>query len=114
MSFPRRGDMYWVNLDPVVGTEIAKTRPAVIISNNIGNEFSTRVIVAPLTTAGQDKVYPFEVLIPIAEGGLPQPSKAALDQIRTVDKRRLGRFIGMLPPERMREIDQAIRLSLAV
>jgi len=106
--------MFWVNLDPVVGTETAKTRPAVIISNNIGNEFSSRVIVAPLTTAGQDKVYPFEVLIPVAEGALPLPSKVALDQIRTIDKRRLGRHIGMLPPERMREIDQAIRLSLSV
>ena len=52
MSYPRRGDLYWVNLDPVVGTEIAKTRPVVIISNDIGNEFSSRVIVAPLTTAG--------------------------------------------------------------
>lgn len=114
MSYPHRGDLYWVNLDPVVGTEIAKTRPAVIISNDIGNEFSSRVIVAPLTTAGQDKVYPFEVLIPAAEGGLPRPSKAALDQIRTVDKGRLGRLIGTLPSERVSEIDQAIRRSLAV
>ncbi|MGH2343644.1 MAG: type II toxin-antitoxin system PemK/MazF family toxin, partial [Chloroflexota bacterium] len=54
MSYPHRGDLYWVNLDPVVGTEIAKTRPAVIVSNAIGNQFSTRVIVAPLTTAGHD------------------------------------------------------------
>jgi mRNA interferase MazF len=114
VSYPRGGDLYWVNLDPVIGTEIAKTQPAVIISNDIGNEFSARVIVAPLTTAGQDKVYPFEVLIPAAEGGLPHPSKAALDQIRTVDKLRLGRHIGMLPPERMSGIDQAIRRSLAV
>ncbi len=101
MTYPRRGDLYWVNLDPVVGTEIAKTRPAVIISNDIGNEFSARAIVAPLTTAGQDKVYPFEVLIPAAEGELPHPSKAALDQIRTVDKRRLGQHFGTLPPQRM-------------
>ena len=89
-------------------------RPAVIISNDIGNEFSTRVIVAPLTAAGQDKVYPFEVLIPAGEGGLPYPSKAALDQIHTVDKLRLGRHIGTLPPARTDEINQAIRRSLAV
>jgi len=114
MSYPLRGDIYWVNLDPVVGTEIAKTRPTVIVSNNIGNEFSTGVIVAPLTSSGQDKVYPFEVLIPSSEGGLPHPSKALLDQIRTIDKRRLGRHIGTLSQERMREIDQVIRRSLAV
>ncbi len=114
MSYPHRGDVYWVNLDPVVGTEIAKTRPVVIISNNIGNEFSARVIVALLTSAGHDKVYPFEVLIPTGEGGLPQPSKAVLDQIRTIDKRRLGRQIGTLAPACMREIDRAIRRSLAV
>jgi mRNA interferase MazF len=114
MSYPHRGDVYWVNLDPVVGTEIAKTRPAVIISNDIGNEFSARVLVAPLTTGGQDRVYPFEVLVPAGEGGLPQASKVALDQIRTVDKRRLGRRIGTVPPERMHEVDQAIRRSLAV
>jgi mRNA interferase MazF len=114
VSHPRRGDLYRVNLDPVIGTEIAKTQPAVIISNDIGNEFSTRVIVVPLTTAGQDKVYPFEVLIPAAERGLPHPSKAALDQIRTVDKRRLGRYIGTLPSECVSDIDQAIRRSLTV
>jgi mRNA interferase MazF len=81
MSYPRRGDIYWVNLDPVIGTEIAKTRPAVIISNNIGNEYSAWVIVAPVTTGGSGKVYPFEVLIPATEGGLPQSSKVVLDSL---------------------------------
>jgi mRNA interferase MazF len=114
MSQPRRGDVYWVRLDPVIGSEIAKTRPAVIISNDIGNQFSARVIVAPLTTGGLGRVYPFEVLVPAHEGGLSQDSKVVLDQIRTIDKQRLGSRIGLLPPERMRAVDQAIRLSLAV
>lgn len=114
MSYPRRGEVYWVRLDPVVGSEIAKTRPAVIISNDIGNEFSARVIVAPLTTGGLERVYPFEVLIPAHEGGLPQASKVVLDQIRTLDKQRLGQRLGLLPPERMRAVDLAIRVSLAV
>jgi mRNA interferase MazF len=114
MSYARRGEVYSVRLDPVIGSEIAKSRPAVIISNDIGNEFSARVIVAPLTAAGLERVYPFEALIPAHEGNLPQASKVVLDQIRTLDKQRLGQRLGLLPPERMRAIDRAIRVSLAV
>lgn len=114
MSFPRRGELYWVSLDPTRGTEIAKTRPGLIVSNDIGNEYSSRVIVAPLTSSHTDRVFPFEVVAPAGEGGLHEVSKVVLDQIRTLDKQRLGRRIGALSAERMREIDQAIRLSLAV
>jgi mRNA interferase MazF len=114
MTFPRRADIYLVNLDPTVGTEIAKTRPALIISNDIGNQYSSRVIVAPITTQRVDRVYPFEVLIPAGEGGLQQTSKVLLDQIRTLDKSRLRRHLGRLSPERMNEVNQAIRLSLAL
>ena len=114
VAFPRRGELYWTSLDPAVGTEMAKTRPAVIISNDVGNQYSRRVIIAPLTTAGVHRVYRFEVPIATSEGGVPQGSKIALDQIRVVDKRRLGRRLGALSPERMLEVDAAIRLSLAV
>jgi mRNA interferase MazF len=114
MSFPRRGEIYWVNLDPTVGTEIAKTRPAVIISNDIGNQYADRVIVAPITSGGGTRVFPFEVQIAAGEGGLTKDSKALLDQIRTVDKARLGSRIGQLAEARMRQIDRAIRLSLGL
>jgi mRNA interferase MazF len=97
-----------------VGTEIAKTRPAVVISNNIGNQFSARVIIAPVTSQGTNRVYPFEVLVPAGEGSLRQQSKVLLDQMRSVDKRRLRHRIGTLSAERMQEVDLAIRLSLAV
>src|SRR4029079_2248079 len=83
VTFPRRGELYWVDLDPTVGSEIAKRRPGLIISNDVGNQFSARVIVAPLTSRGTDRVYPFEVLVPSGEGGLAETSKIALDQIRT-------------------------------
>ena len=112
MTFPRRGELYWVNLDPTIGSETAKTRPCVIVSNDVGNEVSARVIVAPLTSRGLDRVFPFEVLIPKREGGLAETSKVALDQIRTVDKRRLGRRIGALSSSRMRAVNRAIRISL--
>ena len=114
MSEPRRGDIYWVALDPTVGTEIAKTRPAAVISNDIGNRYSDRVIVAPITPQHTDRIYPFEVVVPSGEGGLQHTSKVLLDQLRSVDKLRLRSRLGALPPERMLEVDQAIRVSLAV
>lgn len=114
MIYPQRGEIYWVQLDPTIGSEIAKTRPAVIISNNIGNQVADRVIVAPMTTANVGKVYPFEVKVESGEGGVAQASKILLDQIRTVDKARLGKRIGQLPAVRIEEMNRAIRLSLAV
>lgn len=113
MSYPRRGEVYWVKLDPAVGSEISKTRPAVIISNDTGNRYSDRVIVAPLTSKGVEKVYPFEVKI-AAEDGVNDASKILLDQIRTLDKSRLGKKIGKLSHKIMEEVSQAIRISLDV
>ena len=114
MTYPRRGETYWVNLDPTIGTEIAKNRLAVILSNDVGNRFSSRVIVAPITSQDTDRIYPFEVLLSADEGGLDRDSKILLDQIRTVDKKRLGRRLGTLPVRRVREMDRAARLSLAL
>ena len=114
MSFPQRGEVYWVQLDPAVGSEIAKTRPAIVISNNIGNQYADRVIVAPISSGSVDKIYPFEVRLNAGDGGLAQVSKVLLDQIRTVDKSRLGNRIGGLTAVRMEEINRAIKLSLAV
>lgn len=114
MNYPRRGELYWVSLDPTIGSEIAKTRPAVIISNNVGNQYAERVIVAPISTGNTHKIYPFEVKLGIGEGGIGQPSKVLLDQIRTVDKARLGSRLGTLDLAKVEEINQAIRLSLAV
>ncbi|MDQ3247992.1 MAG: type II toxin-antitoxin system PemK/MazF family toxin [Chloroflexota bacterium] len=114
MSFPQRGEVYWVKLDPTIGSEIAKTRPAVIISNNVGNQHADRVIVAPISAGGVLKLYPYEVKIEDVEGGLGQTSKVLLDQIRTVDKTRLGNRIGALTSKQMEAINRAIGLSLAV
>ena len=114
MKFPKRGEVYRVGLDPTIGTEIAKTRPALIISNDTGNQFSERVVVAPITSQNIEKVYPFEVLIPVGEGGLTQASKVLLDQIRSIDKQRLKKQLGTIGAERMAPVDQAIRCSLAL
>ena len=114
MRSPKCGEVYRVSLDPTIGTEIAKTRPALIVSNDLGNQFSDRVVVAPLTPQHTGKVYPFEVLIPAGEGGLTQASKALLDQIRSIDKQRLKKRLGTIGSERMTAVDQAIRISLSV
>jgi mRNA interferase MazF len=93
---------------------MTKTRPTVVISNDVGNRFSRRVIIAPLTTARVDHVYRFEVLVEEGEAGELRTSKIALDQIRAVHKQRLGRFIGALSEDKMHAVDEAIRRSLAV
>ena len=114
MKLPQRGELYWANLDPAIGSEIAKTRPALIISNDVGNQYAARVIVAPISAGGLGKIYPFEVHLKPGEGGLPKESKILLDQIRTLDKSRLGQQIGILSAERMEAVNRAIRISLAV
>lgn len=98
----------------MIGSEIAKTRPAVIISNDVGNQYSSRVIVAAITSGSSDRVFPFEVLLSSGEGGLNRRSKVLLDQLRTVDKSRLGKRLGALPDERMAEVDRAVAISLGL
>ena len=114
MKPPQRGELYWANLDPAIGSEIAKTRPALIISNDIGNQYADRVIVAPISSSSLGKIYPFEVHLNPGDGDLSKESKILLDQIRTLDKSRLGQLIGALSAERMEEVNRAIRISLAV
>jgi len=112
---PCRGDVYLVPFDPAYGSEIQKTRPALIIQNNIGNRFSSTVIVVAITSRKNDAtVYPVEVLVPKQEGGLDEDSVILLDQIRTIDKKRLLKKFGSLKPETMRRVDQALAISIGL
>ena len=97
-----QGDIYLVNLDPSVHTEAKKTRPGLIISINAMNHHSPRLIVAPMTSS-TGKVYPFEVFIPSETGGLEKDSKIMLDQIRSLDKKRLVRKLGTLKGEFLKQ-----------
>ena len=108
-EFPKRGEIYWVDLDPTVGSEIQKTRPALVISNDSGNELSGRVIVAPITSSAT-KIYPFQVAIELNG----KPRKILLDQIRTLDKLRLKNKITTVSRSVMESVDKAIKLSLAL
>ena len=112
MSYPQRGDLYLVNLDPTVGHEIKKTRPAVIISNNIANQYSPIVIIAAITSRSEPKFD--EVAVKPPEGGLEKPSVILPNQIRSVDKKRLIRYLGTLSEETIRSLDTSLKITSAL
>ena len=111
---PKRGDLYVVRFDPTEGVEIAKTRPAVIIQNDVGNRFSNLTIVAPITSKYDAELYPTEVLVKAPEGGLNTDSVVLLNQIRAVDKRRLSRRLGTLHPSTMALVNEALAVSVGL
>ena len=113
MTSIHRGDIWLVNLDPTVGAEIKKTRPAVVISNDIANQYAATVTVLSVTGHGE-KVFPVEVEIPLKTGGLAKPFKIKCQQIRTVDKLRLVRFLGVLPDHTVNAAEKALCLHLAL
>jgi mRNA interferase MazF len=107
---PRRGDVWKVSLDPTVGHEIQKTRPAVVITSDVYNAHSWVVIVMPLTS--HDKAEYDQVLIQPPEGGLTNRSVTLPDQIRAVDRRRLIQRLGRLTPQTIQQIDRSLKMVL--
>ena len=107
-----RGEIYLAALDPVLGREISKTRPVVIVSNNKNNLFSGTVTILPISSQNLDHIYPFEVLLPKGSGNLPKDSKVKADQIRTIDKMRIIKQIGQLKKDEIEAIEQAIAVHL--
>jgi mRNA interferase MazF len=110
----KRGSIFLVNLDPVIGKEISKTRPVVIISNDINNKYSGTITILPITTKNIDKLYPFEVLLEKGEGNVKKKSKIKVDQIRTIDRSRFHSFIGSLNEKIMSDIKNALKIHLAI
>ena len=110
----RRGDVFYVNLEPTKGAEQAGIRPVLVIQNNVGNRYAPTVIVAPLTTTRFLKDYPTNVHLSKGMAGLREDSTILLSQIRTIDKSRLERRLGHLPASLMREVDEAINISLGL
>ena len=114
----RRGDIHLVDLEPVRGSEARKRRPAVIVSNDGANLTASRlgsgvVTVVPLTS-NVERVYPFQVLLPSADTGLDQDSKAQAEQVRSVTVERIGARLGTVPGVTMLKLDEALRLHLAL
>lgn len=109
----KRGDIWLANLDPTIGNEIKKTRPVVIVSNNINNLHNNVVSVLPMTS-NTDKIFSFEVFIPKGIANVPKDSKIKADQIRTIDKSRLSKHLGTIPPNFIAAIDKAIKIHLSL
>ena len=114
MTIPRRGEIYLVNFDPTVGSEIRKTRPALVLQNNIANRHSPITIVAAISSKSDDALYPTEVLIASPEGGLRVDSVGLLNQIRSIDRQRLTKRLGTVRPATMERIERAMQISLGL
>lgn len=111
-----RGEVRLVDLEPVRGSEAAKRRPAVVVSNDRANAVASQlgrgvVTVVPLTTSTA-RVFPFQVLLPAAATNLRADSKAQAEQVRSVDVTRLGDAVGLVPAHLMAALDDALRLHL--
>jgi mRNA interferase MazF len=111
---PKRGDVWIVCFDPTVGSEIRKTRPAVILQNDVANRYGAVTIVAAISSHAGDDVYPTEVLVNPPEGGLEKHSVVLLNQIRTIDKVRLVNRIGKLGSITMKAVDRAVLISMGL
>lgn len=109
----RRGDVVVVRLDPAEGHEMKKTRPALVVQNDVGNKNSSTTIVAPAT--GTYRGYPFEVLVEAAESPFEKDSSIRLDQIRVVSmEKRIHSVLGAVDTTTMGEVDEALKLSLGL
>ncbi len=109
----RRGEIWTVDLEPAVGSEQGKARPALIVQNDIGNQYGPVLIVAAIAS-GDSARYDVQVEVKAPEGGLRHNSIVLLNQIRTIDKRRVGRYWGRLSPQTMYQVDRAIEISLGL
>jgi mRNA interferase MazF len=114
----RRGEIRLVDLDPARGSEAAKRRPAVIVSNDGANATAARlgrgvVTVVPVTTSIR-RVYAFQVLLPAEQCGLSHDSKAQAEQVRSIAVERVGDLVGRVPPLLMTRVDEALRLHLGL
>ena len=105
----KRGDVWWVSFDPSLGSEIRKTRPAVIVSNNAANALLNRVVVVPVTSQTA-KLYPGEATVTI-DG---RPAKAMADQIAAASKQRLRSRVAALTPADLKSVEDAILVHLAI
>jgi len=109
MASIKRGEVFLVNFDPTLGAEARKTRPAVVVSNDINNAYSPIVSISPITS-NVTKVYAFEVEIPSGINGLKNRSKIMVNQTRAVDKIRLMKRLGHLPEKIMIDMNRALKL----
>lgn len=111
---PKRGQVYLISFDPTIGSEIKKTRPALVLQNDIANRYSPITIVAAITSKVGGKLYPTEVLILGGEGGLTSDSIILLNLIRSIDRKRLIKLLGTVKDETMQQVERALQVSLGL
>lgn len=110
----KRGEIYYANLSPTVGSEMDKRRPVLIVSNDTNNRSATTITILPITS-NITRIYPFEVLLNSEDSGLSKPSKVQAQQIRTISKQRIeGEPVGTLSEELMKLVDAALKLHLGL
>ena len=112
MDMVKRGDLYYADLSPVVGSEQGGVRPVLIVQNNVGNKYSPTIIAAAVTSQLDKAKLPTHIALEAGKYGLPKDSVVLLEQIRTLDKRRLKEKIGELPLNMMRRVNEALLVSL--
>ncbi len=109
-----RGDMYYADLSPVVGSEQGGVRPVLILQNNVGNKFSPTVVVAAITSkTGSKAKMPTHITLD-AVHGLEKDSLVLLEQIRTIDRKRIREYIGTLDNDTMKKVDKALTVSIGL
>lgn len=109
----KRGDIYLANLNPFKGSEQGGTRPVVVLQNNDGNFYCPTLIIAPITSQLKKINQPTHCCFESIRG-LPEPSMVSLEQIRTIDKCRIERYLGKLTREQMKEVEEAMEESLGI
>ncbi|MDO5123389.1 MAG: type II toxin-antitoxin system PemK/MazF family toxin [Eubacteriales bacterium] len=110
----KRGDIYYADLSPVVGSEQGGVRPVLIVQNNMGNKYSPTVIAAAITSQQSKANIPTHITIESAVGGLTKNSVVLLEQVRTIDKQRLKEKMGTINSNTMSRIDEAISISMGL
>ena len=111
----KRGEIYWANLDPTIGAEIKKTRPVLVVSNDINNRYSPLVTILPISSKVKN-LYPYEVFVGKGVAGLKNASVIKANQIKTIDKKRInGQLVGFIDnSEIMEGVDRAIKVHLSL
>lgn len=107
----KRGDIFFADLNPVVGSEQGDVRPVLVVQNDIGNKHSPTVVVVPISAADKKNL---PVHFELKARGLPRKSTILAEQIRTVDRRRIKEYVGSLDNEIMKEVDRILKISLGV
>lgn len=110
----KRGDIFYADLSPVIGSEQGGVRPVLVVQNDVGNKYSPTIIIAAITSQINKARLPTHIEIIAPDFGLPKDSVVLLEQVRTIDKKRLREKIGRFNEDMMRSVDEALKISLGL